>query len=94
MATMLDPEDWITVWQSELAARAVNRELHEQLAATADAWNAVRHDSHTADHGPAGRPGADAQAWAAAFGAPHDASGFEQLGRRLAELQRQFTPDT
>ncbi len=53
----IDPNDWITIWQSEMAALAVDREIHEGLAAATHAWNAAfaaRID------GPAGLPGPDA----------------------------------
>ena len=58
----VDPADWVTIWQSEWAAIAVDREVLEGLTASAVAWNvalAARLD------GPAGRPGADAPAGAA-----------------------------
>jgi hypothetical protein len=37
----VDPNDWITIWQSEMAAMAVDREIHEGLAAATHAWNAA-----------------------------------------------------
>ena len=82
----VDPQDWITIWQSELSALAVDREAHEGLVALSQAWASLAHDR---DDGPAGRAGADAPPGTAAPGA---ASGpgdeIDRLRRRIAELER------
>jgi hypothetical protein len=61
----IDPQDWVTIWQSEWAAMAVDREMQEGLIAMTGAWNialAARSD------GPPGRAGADAAAGTASAG--------------------------
>jgi hypothetical protein len=73
----VDPHDWVTIWQSEWAAMAVDRELQEGLIAITQAWNmalAARAD------GSLGRPGADAAARAPSTG---DASGAGEPGPAL-----------
>ncbi len=61
----VDPNDWITIWQSELAGMAVDREIHEGLAATTQAWNAAL---ALGIDGPAGLPRPDAAPGAASPG--------------------------
>ena len=63
----VEPRDWVTIWQSEWAAMAVDREALEGLAAAALAWNAAF--APRADGQPPGRAGADAAAGAAPAGA-------------------------
>ena len=36
----IKPEDWTTIWQSELAALAVDQEISEVLVAAVSKWNA------------------------------------------------------
>ena len=70
----VDSHDWVTIWQSEWTAMAVDREVLEGLVATTQAWNlalAARAD------GSAGRAGADAAPGTAAAG---DASGAGDAG--------------
>ncbi len=70
----IDPNDWVTIWQSELAAMAVDREIHEGLTATTQAWNAAL---ALGIDGPAGFPRPDAPPGTAA---PGDASRPRQPG--------------
>jgi hypothetical protein len=73
----LDPRDWVTIWQSEWAAMAVDREMQEGLTAVTDAWNtalAARTD------GSSGCAGADAAPGAASTG---DAFGAGEPGPAL-----------
>jgi hypothetical protein len=74
----VDPRDWVTIWQSEWAAMAVDRELQEGLAAATEAWNAA---FATRLDGSAGRSRPDAPA-----GAPpaDDAPGDGQPGSAAA----------
>ena len=92
---MTDPgtlaRDWIALWQSELAATAMDREVQESWRALVDLW--VRSTTTlipTAPHdGSAGRAGPDAAprpAPAAAAFDPRDAE-IDRLERRLAELE-------
>lgn len=60
----IDPADWVTIWQSEWAAMAVDREVQEGLTATTQAWNAAL----AGVDGPAGRAGPDAAPGAASAG--------------------------
>jgi hypothetical protein len=94
----LDPQDWITIWQSEMAALAVDRECHEAVLAGALAWKAIHDATAARDDGSAGRAGPDATPGAEAAGAAsgaggepggdHDLDGkFAELRRRLAELE-------
>jgi hypothetical protein len=91
----VDPHDWVTLWQSELSALAVDRECHEAVAAFATAWAAAvaRHDGAATGHDrPAGRAGPDAAAWPAPPVAPLDARDGElaSLRHRVAELERRI----
>ena len=89
----IDPQDWATLWQSELSALAVDRECHEAIAAFATTWAAAvaRHDGASAgDDRQAGRAGPDATARATPPAAAPDARDDElaSLRRRVAELER------
>jgi hypothetical protein len=81
----VDPADWVAIWQSELAALAVDRESHESVAALAGAW---------AGYDPAGgRAGPDAPAGSPAAGiAPGVGRELDELRRRVAELERAAGP--
>jgi hypothetical protein len=68
----VDPQDWVTIWQSEWAAIAVDREVQEGLVALTGAWNTAL--APRAD-GPPGFTRPDAAAGAASAG---DASGAGQ----------------
>jgi len=70
----VDPQDWVTIWQSEWAAMAVDRELQEGLIASTEAWNAAL--AAGLDR-PLGHAGADATARAAPTG---DAPGAREPG--------------
>ena len=62
-------EDWITIWQSEAAGRAADREWVEAVQRGADAWAAQARLLAALEAGarePDGRPGADAPAGATA----------------------------
>jgi hypothetical protein len=74
--TSVDPADWATLWQSEMAAIATDPECLEQAAVLGQAWMAL------AD--AAGRAGTDAPAGAA----PLDAA--PELVRQLDELRRRL----
>ena len=89
--------DWITLWQSELAAAAADRELAEgwqQLAAlwagaaaaTLQAWPRGAADGAP---GGAGTGVTPRPATAAAAPDPRDAE-IERLARRIAELERRL----
>ena len=69
-----DPQDWVTIWQSEWAALAVDREVQEGLIAMTDAWNTAL--AARADGSP-GFAGSDA---AAGTTPTSDASGVGQPG--------------
>jgi hypothetical protein len=73
----VDPLDWVTIWQSEWAAMAVDRELQEGLIVASTAWNTAL--AAGADGSP-GRAGADAAAGAAPT---NDASGPGEPGTAL-----------
>jgi hypothetical protein len=70
----VDPQDWVTIWQSEWAAMAVDREVQEGLIAITDSWNTAL--AARSDRSP-GLAGSDAAAGAAPAG---DASGAGQPG--------------
>ena len=87
------PRDWIALWQSELAALAVDREAHESMQAmvalwanAANAFLAAMPDGFLPP-GP-GRPAAPPGAAPAA--APPD-PGDAELRRRIVELERRIT---
>jgi hypothetical protein len=77
-AQQVSAQDWVTIWQSEWAAMAVDREVQEGLAAVTGAWNAAL--AAGADGSP-GRAGTDAAAGAAPLG---HAFGAGQPGERVA----------
>jgi hypothetical protein len=91
-------EEWLTLWRSELAAMAVDRELAESWAAMTglgaqtmqEAAAAAR--AAAAAHEPAGRAGADAPAGPAPAAAAPDPrlDEIEQLNRRVAELEQRL----
>lgn len=82
--------DWRTLWQSELAALAVDREAQEAWQALAKLWvgpaGARRNDAAT---GSAGAATPTRPAPAAAAPDPRDAA-IEHLGRRVAELEQRL----
>lgn len=93
--------DWRTIWQSELAALAVDREAHEAVSRLAGQWAAPPPPPAGAappDAAPPDAvPGADASARppaAAAAPGPSVAAGMAgvigELGRRVAELERRL----
>ena len=99
--TQPDPRDlvrdWITVWQSELAAIATDREMRENWQAAAGAWVGLASaimcapsPSPPPAHDPAPRSAgtADATGPAAPAAAPdaRDAE-IERLGRHVAALE-------
>jgi hypothetical protein len=87
--------DWITLWQSELAALATDREAQETwqtlMALWAGAAGAMLQALPRAGHDGAGaRPTyAPRPAAAAAAPDPRDAE-IERLARRVAELERRL----
>ena len=91
--------DWLTLWQSELAALAVDREAREQALAALRAW-AAPHDGAPGQHElPPGRPGADAPPRPAPPGAAPEPRAsaaarreLDRLRRRIAELGRDAVP--
>ncbi len=89
-------EDWITLWQSELAAMAADPELAEawaaQVALAAAFWRAqtVRWPKHDAAHAPP-RP---APAGATPDGQRDARDGGDDLRARIAELERRLADIT
>lgn len=79
-------QDWVTIWHSELAALAVDREQQEAVLRGIDAlggaWGGVAAMVAAVD--AEGRAGPDAAAGAAAVAAASDAG---DAGRRDAELR-------
>ena len=92
---MTDPatlaRDWIVLWQSELAAIAVDREVQETWQAPLTFWARTAQSMLPAapDEGPAGRARTDAAPRPAAPAAASNARDAEidRLGRRIAELE-------
>jgi len=84
-------QDWITLWQSEFAALAVDREAQETLQATLALWAGAASAMLQAwphEH-PDRRAGAAAAARTAPVAAasdPRDAA-IERLTRRVGELE-------
>ena len=78
-------QDWVTIWHSEMAALAVDREQQEAVLRGVDAWGAVA-ALMAVGLDAAGRAGADAAAGAAAADAASDARVLA-LERRVAELE-------
>jgi hypothetical protein len=92
--------DWITIWQSELAAMAIDREMHEawvrMMTVWAQATSAAARllplsPSVRAD-GPAGHAGSAAPPGAAAAMAAPDArdAAIQRLADRVDELERRI----
>ncbi len=89
-------QDWITLWQSELAALAADREAQEMWRTWLAVWAGVaanamkalpRNDGvHAGGGGAADAPRA---APAAAASDPRDAE-IDRLAKRLAELERRL----
>jgi hypothetical protein len=86
--------DWITIWQSELAAVAVDREAQESWQALLALWAGAAGAmlQATAWATPDGAPGAAAAPRAAAAAAAPDAGAdaVDRLARRVAELERRL----
>jgi hypothetical protein len=91
--------DWITIWQSELAALATDRELHESWIRWVTLWAQAAHAATSLlpgaapPHEPApGRAGSAAPAGPAAPVAAPDArdATIERLAERVAELERRL----
>jgi hypothetical protein len=91
-------EEWLTLWRSELAAMAVDRELAESWAAMTGLWaqtvqDAMAKAARAATHyEPRGGTGADAPAGPAPAAAAPDPrlDEIEQLNRRVAELEQRL----
>ncbi len=88
--------DWITIWQSEMAALAADREVQEALQRAADLWAlqamSARSLRRSAPDDPARRASPDAPARTPS---PPDAPGgrdavLEGLLARIAELERRL----
>lgn len=80
--------DWITIWQSECAARALDRDTQEVCAAALRAVVRAAKDMHDA----ATATGPDAPPWPTptlAASGPGSAS-LAELERRVAELERRL----
>jgi hypothetical protein len=96
----LDPQelarDWITLWQSELAALSVDQEAQESWQALLGLWaNAagamLQATKWTTPDGAPGAWAAAAPRAAAAAAAPDlGADEVERLARRVAELERRL----
>ena len=91
-------QDWIAVWQSEIAAAAADREVHEAWQSMAALWAGaagamLRALPRSQPHdGPTGGTGTAAPARAAPAAAapdPRDAE-IQRLGQRLADLERRL----
>jgi hypothetical protein len=86
--------DWTTIWQSELAGMATDREQIEGMAAAARIWAGVaaamqqsmKEMADGSQPGTGTAPGAAAAADASGAG---DAE-IERLARRVAELERRL----
>ena len=78
-------QDWVTIWHSELAALAVDREQQEAVLRGIDAWGGMV-AAVVAGLDAAGRAGSDAAAGAPAVDAAPDARVLA-LERRVAELE-------
>ena len=87
--------DWITIWHSEMAALATDREMQEfwlrMIGLWAQAAEAAAQVLPAGDFAH-GRAGADAPAGAAATVAAPDArdAAIERLARRVEELERKL----
>ena len=86
--------DWITIWQSELAAAACDRELREGMARLVEIWAQAARTIAAFLPGPGdgafGRAGAGAAAGTPAAHAAPDARDLvvQRLADRVAELER------
>jgi len=94
-------EDWITIWQSELAAVILDRETQDTLLRLVDGWAAHATAAVAllaGPHDPSGPAGANAQAGPAAVAAaPAVAAAadrrdalIEHLLARVSELERRL----
>ena len=82
----IDAEDWATIWRSEMAALAVDREWQEQFFTWGQAWVAAGDDV-------SGRASPDAPEGAAPAGlAPDAEQRAAEFQRSLAELARRVQP--
>ena len=79
--------DWMTIWQSEWAALAVDREVRESIQALLALWSPV-----SGRIGPPGGGGPAAAPWPPAAAAASDAGDAEvgRLTERVAELERRL----
>ncbi|MBO0712414.1 MAG: hypothetical protein J2P47_14180 [Acetobacteraceae bacterium] len=88
--------DWITLWQSELAALATDREAHETLVALLGLWvDASGALAGTHPRGPDGqdrRTGSALPAWPPSAAAAPDARDAQiaSLSRRVALLEQRL----
>ena len=86
--------DWITVWQSELTAVAVDREAQESWQSVISLWAGAAGALLTfvppRGQGDARRPRAEAGAAAAPVAPDAGAAEVERLGQRIAELERRL----
>jgi hypothetical protein len=84
--------DWITLWQSELAALAVDREAQESWQTLLAVWAAAAAAMLRAMPHDGGRAGAAVAPRPAPVAAAPDAGDaeIERLGRRIAELERRL----
>lgn len=85
--------DWITLWQSELAALSSDREVAESLARVGRFWaERARAWQGAAGHDPASGAGPAMPAGAAAAAAAPDIllAEFARLAGRVAELERRL----
>jgi hypothetical protein len=96
-------QDWITLWQSELAAAAADRELGETWGTLAGLWAGIAGamvqfaprgvaDDRSGFPSPPGLAGAAAPARPAPAAAAPDArdAEIERLARRVADLERRL----
>ncbi|WP_254070337.1 hypothetical protein [Acidisphaera sp. L21] len=89
----IDPQDWITIWQSEMSALAVDQEYHEAITAASTAWTGLLRDARNDQ--PAGRASPDAPPRPAPVGpASRPGDDVERLQRRIAELERSLAAAT
>ena len=86
-------QDWITIWQSELAAMATDREAQQAFTRLVALWaEGARAAGAWLPDGSAGRAGAKSSQGAAAPAAAPDARdlAIERLARRVEELERRL----
>jgi hypothetical protein len=89
--------DWVTIWQSELAALAADRESAEHMRAAMAVWVAAtaalrQHDRAAPGSRPRGpAAGSDAPSRTASASAASDAGDtIARLEQRVAELERRL----